>query len=127
MNPNNHLPNLIIGGVHKAGTTSLHTYLSMHPDVCGSLIKELAFLLPSRYHQSVPDDATYSSHFKNHKGEKYILETTPSYLYGGLPLIGIHRQPARLCGLSVRDPATAIHSKTASSLCRCCCLSGIAM
>ncbi len=87
MNPNNHLPNLIIGGVHKAGTTSLHTYLSMHPDVCGSLIKELAFLLPSRYHQSVPDDATYSSHFKNHKGEKYILETTPSYLYGGLPLI----------------------------------------
>jgi hypothetical protein len=59
----------------------------MHPDVCGSLIKELAFLLPARYHQEVPDDETYSSHFKNYKGEKYILETTPSYLYGGLPLI----------------------------------------
>jgi len=87
MNQKYHLPNLLIGGVHKAGTTSLHTYLSMHPDVCGSLIKELAFLLPARYHQEVPDDETYSSHFKNYKGEKYILETTPSYLYGGLPLI----------------------------------------
>jgi hypothetical protein len=87
MNQNYHLPNLLIGGVHKAGTTSLHTYLSMHPSVCGSLIKELAFLLPARYNQEVPNDETYSSHFKNYKGEKYILETTPSYLYGGLPLI----------------------------------------
>jgi len=87
MNQNYHLPNLLIGCVHKAGTTSLHTYLSMHPSVCGSLIKELAFLLPARYNQEVPNDETYSSHFKNYKGEKYILETTPSYLYGGLPLI----------------------------------------
>lgn len=81
------IPNLLIGGVHKAGTTSLHTYLSMHPDVCGSLIKELAFLLPARYHKPVSDDKVYASHFKNYKGEKYILETTPSYLYGGEALI----------------------------------------
>ena len=84
---NYNLPNLIIGGVHKAGTTSLHTYLSMHPQVCGSLIKELAFLLPARYHQEVPSNEVYTSHFKHYNQEKYILETTPSYLYGGLPLI----------------------------------------
>lgn len=83
------LPNLIIGGVHKAGTTSLHTYLSMHPQVCGSLIKELAFLLPARYNQTVPNNDVYASNFKHYNGEKYILETTPSYLYGGLPLINV--------------------------------------
>jgi len=81
------LPNLIIGGVHKAGTTSLHTYLSMHPQVCGSLIKELAFLLPARYNETVPNNDVYASNFKHYNGEKYILETTPSYIYGGLPLI----------------------------------------
>ena len=84
-----HLPNLLIGGVHKAGTTSLHTYLSMHPQVCGSLIKELAFLLPARYNEEVPGNDVYASHFKHYNGENYILETTPSYLYGGLPLINI--------------------------------------
>lgn len=87
MEQKHNLPNLIIGGVHKAGTTSLHTYLSMHPDVCGSLIKELAFLLPARYNEAVPSNEIYATHFKHYNREKYVLETTPSYLYGGLPLI----------------------------------------
>ena len=86
------LPNILIGGVHKAGTTSLHTYLSMHPQVCGSLIKELAFLLPARYNEEVPSNELYASHFNHYKGEDYILETTPSYLYGGLPLINTIRE-----------------------------------
>lgn len=89
MERKHNLPNLIIGGVHKAGTTSLHTYLSMHADVCGSLIKELAFLLPARYNQEVPNNDVYATHFKHYNNEKLVLETTPSYLYGGLPLINI--------------------------------------
>jgi len=92
MEQKNNLPNLIIGGVHKAGTTSLHTYLSMHPQVCGSLIKELAFLLPARYNEEVPNNDVYATHFKHFNGEKYVLETTPSYLYGGLPLINIIKE-----------------------------------
>lgn len=83
----NRLPNVLIGGVHKAGTTSLHTYLSMHPDVCGSLIKELAFLLPARYGQPTPNDETYEAHFRHCQSHRYRLETTPSYLYGGKQLI----------------------------------------
>ncbi len=86
-NDNYCLPNLIIGGVHKAATTSLHTYLSLHPDVCGSLIKELAFLLPARYNEPVPNKEEYAKHFSHCKNQKYILETTPSYLYGGTSLI----------------------------------------
>lgn len=92
MEQKNNLPNLIIGGVHKAGTTSLHTYLSMHPQVCGSLIKELAFLLPARYNEEVPSNDVYATHFKHFNGEKCVLETTPSYLYGGLPLINIIKE-----------------------------------
>ncbi|MFN5346656.1 MAG: sulfotransferase family protein [Bacteroidota bacterium] len=87
MERKNNLPNLIIGGVHKAGTTSLHTYLSMHPQVCGSLIKELAFLLPARYNEEVASNDEYATHFKHYANEKYVLETTPSYLYGGISLI----------------------------------------
>ncbi len=86
------LPNLLIGGVHKAATTSLHTYLSMHPDVCGSLIKELAFLLPARYGKEVPSNEQYAGHFRHCAGQKYTLETTPSYLYGGKSLIAAIQQ-----------------------------------
>ena len=34
---------LLIAGVNKAGTTSVFQYLSSHPDVCGSAVKETKF------------------------------------------------------------------------------------
>ncbi len=34
------LPNLITPGVGKAGTTSLFWYLSQHPEICPSGVKE---------------------------------------------------------------------------------------
>ena len=37
------LPNLIIAGTPKSGTSSIFTYLRAHPSVCGSKIKETAF------------------------------------------------------------------------------------
>ncbi|MEX2393012.1 MAG: sulfotransferase [Actinomycetota bacterium] len=39
------LPNFIIIGAMKTGTTSLHRYLEQHPDVCVSSIKETDFFL----------------------------------------------------------------------------------
>src|SRR6185437_1980872 len=39
------LPNLLIIGAAKAGTTSLHSYLSEHPEVFMSKHKELSFLI----------------------------------------------------------------------------------
>lgn len=81
------LPNLLVCGVPKAGTTSLHTYLSLHPDVCGSLTKELGFFEPSFYGKEVPSNSEYSSHFRHCRGEAYLLESTPNYLYGGKRLI----------------------------------------
>lgn len=81
------LPNLLIAGVPKAGTTSLHTYLSQHPEVCGSYTKELAFFSPLFSGQEVPQNADYLRHFKHCRGERFILESTPTYLYGGKELI----------------------------------------
>jgi hypothetical protein len=42
------LPNLLIIGAAKAGTTSLHNYLSEHPDIFMSKHKELNFFNPER-------------------------------------------------------------------------------
>lgn len=71
--------NLIIGGVHKAGTTSLFTYLSWHPEICGSDIKETHFFsdesYPKRYN-------SYDAFFRKYKGQKYRLEASPEYIYG---------------------------------------------
>lgn len=42
------LPNLIVIGAKKAGTTSLHHYLASHPDISMSREKELDFFLAER-------------------------------------------------------------------------------
>jgi len=77
------LPNLIIGGVHKAGTTSVFTYLSMHPDVCGSSTKEIGFFMPLKYGKEIPSMQEYSKYWNHCEGEKkYLLEASPSYIYG---------------------------------------------
>src|SRR5882757_7989415 len=77
------LPNLIIGGVHKAGTTSVFTYLSMHPDVCGSSTKEIGFFMPLKYGEPIGSLEEYSKYWSHCEGEKkYLLEASPSYIYG---------------------------------------------
>jgi hypothetical protein len=41
------LPNFLIIGANKAGTTSLHRYLDQHPDVYMSPVKEPSFFAPA--------------------------------------------------------------------------------
>ena len=81
------LPNLVIAGVNKAGTTSLFTYLGMHPKIHTSLIKEACYFLPIRYGEKVAPIAEYQSLFQHAKSCPVIMEATPGYFYGGLPLI----------------------------------------
>lgn len=76
------LPNLIISGVHKAGTTSLFVYLSKHPDVCASYIKEIGFFMPLRDGNPLPPIEEYQDYFKHCRQQRYVLEASPSYLYG---------------------------------------------
>lgn len=79
---NSRLPNLIIGGVHKAGTTSLYVYLSKHPEVCASHIKEIGYFMPLRDGLTLPPIETYSAYFQHCGIEKYVMEASPSYIYG---------------------------------------------
>ena len=79
---------LIIGGTSKAGTTSLYKYLSDHPQVCPSSIKETRFFLDPDYPlpsktQFSEDLAGYASFFSTSPSsqENVLLEATPDYLY----------------------------------------------
>jgi sulfotransferase family protein len=56
------LPNLLVIGAMKCGTTSLHYYLDQHPDIAMSKVKEINFFLEGHGHwdKGVP---WYESHF----------------------------------------------------------------
>ena len=75
------LPNLVIAGVTKAGTTSLFNYLGQHPDVGTSDVKELRYFMPLLHGGPLEPIETYAAHFKG--SQKIALEATPSYFYGG--------------------------------------------
>ena len=71
---------LIIAGVHKAATTSLYTYLSWHPEICPSSIKETHFFSNESF---VKRYNSYDAYFKTKsKSHKYFLEASPEYLFG---------------------------------------------
>lgn len=84
------LPNFLILGAARCGTTSLHYYLAEHPDVCMSSIKEPNYFLFDETGQpciddrriaakSVPDRARYEKLFT--QPAKAVGEASPLYLY----------------------------------------------
>ncbi len=85
------LPNLIIAGVNKAGTTSLYAYLAQHPDIGASAIKETCHFLPLRYGETMPGLEAYRQQFTGVADKRVRFESTPGYFYGGRALIdGLH-------------------------------------
>ncbi|HET8777021.1 MAG TPA: sulfotransferase [Candidatus Limnocylindria bacterium] len=85
------LANLLIVGVPKAGTTSLFGYLEQHPEICGSDLKEIGYFTHvhplAKGDRSLPPVESYMAHFAHCSGERYALEATPSYSYGGESVI----------------------------------------
>lgn len=80
------LPNLIIAGVNKAGTTSLFTYLGQHPQVGASAVKETCYFLPLRYGEPLPPLESYRQQFTHCADKPVRLESTPGYFTGGEPI-----------------------------------------
>jgi hypothetical protein len=79
---------LIIAGSTKCGTGSLFNYLSDHPSVCGSNLKETRYFfesnrysLPARYSFKRSQLENYYSYFNHCENLPYRLEATPDYLY----------------------------------------------
>ena len=101
---------LIIGGTTKAGTTSLHAYLSDHPQGCASSIKETRFFLDRDY----PLEAKYRSddgleHYEEyfaHRGAAAVrVDATPDYLYSpGTPVRLAATLPRVVVVFSLREP-----------------------
>jgi hypothetical protein len=87
------MPNFLIIGAAKAGTTSLHYYLSQHPQVYMSSVKEPRFfaLEGEKLNFRNPDQdinrtsitrlEDYQKLFQNVTDEIAIGETSPLYLY----------------------------------------------
>ena len=76
-------PNLFVAGVPKAGTTSLFHYLALHPDVFPSSRKEPGFFHPFKIKDMDANLDAYKKFFTGHSGQRYAIEATPGYFYGG--------------------------------------------
>jgi len=84
------LPNFIIIGAYKSGTTSLHRYLQQHPDIFMSRVKEPNFFSrekqmnlmrrSGREPRVVDNMESYLELFSDVRDEKAIGEASPSYL-----------------------------------------------
>jgi Sulfotransferase domain len=77
------LPNFLVVGVAKAGTSSLHGYLRQHPDVFMPRMKDPGFFAfnnqadPQRY--KVRTREAYEALFAGVRGERAIGEVTDTY------------------------------------------------
>ena len=102
------LPNLLIGGVQKSGTSWLHRMLEQHPSFFMSEKKELNFFnQPAR----VADDdawAAYQQHFAGSEDRRWRGESTPHYFW--------HQGDSPYSPRSGHDPAAAIRDRLGADL-----------
>ena len=114
------LPNFLILGAAKSGTTSLHHYLNQHPEIYMSPIKETNFFVyqdmklefqgwgdpPLAALKSITNIKDYRAQFADVGEEKAIGETSPLYLYDerAAPRIYQAIPEAKLIAI-LRDPA----------------------
>lgn len=92
---NGRLPNLLVAGVPKAGTGSLFAYLTQHPEICRGDRKEVGYLNyynPQRHSGEPPPIEAYMAHYIGCRQQRYAIDATPTYSYGGRPVIDAARQ-----------------------------------
>lgn len=76
------LPNFIIGGASRCGTTTLYHMLSQHPSIFMPSQKELLFFYKdSNYTQG---QGFYENYFSDAKAEQLIGEASPPYFHKGI-------------------------------------------
>lgn len=84
------VPNLLVPGVTKAGTTSLYAYLSGHPQIHGGAGKELNLLGRVRFGEEVSAEAAlhgWAAHFEGAGDARWRLDVSPQYFHGGPELV----------------------------------------
>ncbi|MEA3038718.1 MAG: hypothetical protein QOE79_1231 [Sphingomonadales bacterium] len=71
------LPNALIIGASKGGTTSVYRWLSRHRQVCASRVKEVRYF--NGHFEQGP--AWYAAQFEPKPGQTVLIEASPSYLW----------------------------------------------
>jgi hypothetical protein len=80
------LPDFLIIGAQKSGTSSLYNYLTQHPDVCPALVKEIRyfnkyFSKGTNWYRGHFPSSLYISYVNKISGRDMITgDGTPSYL-----------------------------------------------
>lgn len=112
------LPNLILGGAPKSGTSSLYFWLAAHPEVFASQTKETFFFADKVNHfnkhcncieHNIED---YSNYFKKASPKNKILfEATAAYLYSknALHHFSKFNPPPKIIFI-LREPSAQIYS-----------------
>jgi hypothetical protein len=82
------LPNLLIVGVPKAGTGSLFFYLGQHPEICPASQKETGYFAAlSEPGNGLEPLSSYEAYFRHCGVQRYAMEASPAYCYGGPRLV----------------------------------------
>jgi hypothetical protein len=108
------MPNFLIIGAMKSGTTALYYYLEQHPEIYMSPVKEPNFF-SSQEQENAADTVThigtYQHLFRGASGEKAIGEASHSYLYepGAAAEIRRYIPEARLIAI-LRNPIDRAYS-----------------
>ncbi len=112
------LPDLIIAGAPKAGSTSLFHWLTDHPGAVGSLEKETYFLVDPGTHMHRPDRHVsrglegYTQLFPQGANDGRLrIEATPSYMVHQTARIAMADMPSKPLALFIlREPVAQIRS-----------------
>lgn len=96
---------MIVGGVQKAGTTALYSYLKGHPEVCAPSIKETHFFDNERINWSSPNWSELAQFYGCDGRRTCAVDFTPIYLFWppSLERIQLHNPDVKLIFI-FRDP-----------------------
>lgn len=105
--------NFIIAGAQKSGTTALHSYLQMHPDIAVPKMKELHFFDNEEFYaRKKPKYNWIKKQFNKSKAERLYGESTPIYMYWKPCIERIHTyNPAIRIICILRNPIHRAYSQ----------------
>ncbi|MGH7443782.1 MAG: sulfotransferase family protein [Longimicrobiales bacterium] len=102
------LPNFLIIGAQRSGTTTLHRVVGLHPEVFTTPRKELYFFSGSKFKRGA---AWYERQFRDWDGEAAVGESSPDYMLSNVAAGRIREllPDARLI-LILRNPVERVYS-----------------
>jgi len=102
------LPNFILAGVEKSGTTWLYHCLLDHPDIYLPPYRSEVHFFDRNYRKGLD---FYKKFYRSYKGQKAIGDMTPSYMYKEkiAELISFHMPNAKIM-FSLRNPVDRCYS-----------------